>query len=107
MVPQISAASLEYVRVPVRGTTDGAVVDPTGSTVEMAFLRGAAAPGDSDWKTASWDTDTGTTPITYRAQCLVGDGGAVELVAGTYRVWVRVTDSPEVPVKAAGHITVV
>ncbi len=107
MVPQISTGSLEYVRVPIRAVAAGAVVDPTGSDVEMAFLRGAAAPADGDWKTASWDTDTTTYPPTYRAQCLVGDGGAVELTAGTYRVWVRVTDSPETPVKAAGHITVV
>jgi len=106
VTPQISAASLEYVSVPVRGIVAGAVIDPTGSDVDMAFLRGSAAPGDSDWQAASWDTDAGTVPTTYRAQCLVGPG-AVQLAAGTYRVWVRVTDSPEVPVKAAGHITVV
>lgn len=107
MVPQIFATSLEYVRVPVRGTAAGAVVDPTGSTVALAFIRGAAAPSSGDWKSATWDTDIGTVPTTYRAQCLVGPGGAVTLAAGTYRVWVRVTDSAETPVKAAGHLTVV
>jgi hypothetical protein len=107
MNPQISRASLEDVRVPVRANAAGALIDPTGSTVSMAFIRGAGVPAGGDLKTASWDTDATTVPPTYRAQCLVGPGGAVELAAGTYRVWVRVADSPETPLKPAGHITVV
>lgn len=102
-----SAASLEYVRVPVAARSAGVAVDPTGDTVVMAFLAGAGAPESGDWKTASWDTDSSTYPPTYRAQCLVGPAGAVTLTAGVYSVWVKVTDSPEVPVLRAGQIKIV
>lgn len=101
------AGSLEYVRVPMAAEKSGAAYDPTGDTVVMALLAGPAAPSSGDWKTASWDTDATAYPPTYRAQCLVGPGGTVTLAAGVYTVWVKVTDSPEVPVKRAGQIKVV
>jgi hypothetical protein len=107
VIAEISTASLEYVRVPVRATSSGAAVNPTGDTVHMAFVDGSAAPVSGDWKTASWDTDAVSPPAVYRAQCLVGPGGTVTLAAGTYAVWVKVTDSPEIAVKRAGHIRVV
>jgi hypothetical protein len=101
------ASSLEYVRVPVRAEKSGAAYAPTGDTVQLAFLTSAAAPSGGDWKTASWDTDSSTYPATYWAQCLVGPGGTTTLTAGVWTVWVKVTDSPEVPVKRAGQIKVV
>lgn len=103
----ISTASLEYVRVPVGAVTAGAPVNPTGDTVAMAFLAGVGPPAGGDWKTASWDTDASTYPPTYHAQCLVGPAGTVTLTAGVYSVWVKVTDSPESPVKRAGQIKIV
>lgn len=106
-IAEISASSLEYVRVPVYAKASGAVVDPTGNTVKLAFMSTTAAPGVSDLKTASWETDTTTNPDTYYARCLVGSGGAVTLTAGTYHVWVKVTDSPETPLKRAGLLKVV
>jgi hypothetical protein len=107
VLTEISTASLEYVRVRVAATSAGAAVNPTSDAVSMAFIAGAAAPVSGDWKTASWDTDATTTPVTYRAQCLVGPSGTVTLAAGTYTVWVKVTDSPEVPVRRAGQLRVV
>lgn len=107
MVAQISTASLEYVRVPMSATSSGAAYNPTSDAVQMAFLATNTAPVSGDWKTASWDTDSTTVPATYRAQCLVGPSGTVTLTAGTYTVWVKVTDSPEVPVKRAGLLKVV
>lgn len=101
------ANSLEYVRVPMASERAGAPYNPTGDTVVMAFIAGPAAPTSGDWKTASWDTDASTYPPTYIAQCLVGPGGTVTLAAGTWTVWVKVTDSPEVPVKRAGQMKVV
>lgn len=103
----ISRNSTEYVRVPVAARSSGAAVDPTADTVTMAFLAGAGPPESGDWKTASWDTDASTYPPTYRAQCLIGPtGGTVTLTAGVWSVWVKVTDSPEVPVKRAGQIKI-
>lgn len=102
-----STASLEYVRVPMASERSGAPYDPTADTVQMAFLASAGPPAGGDWKTASWDTDSSTYPPTYYAQCLVGPAGTVTLAAGVWSVWVKVTDSPEVPVKRAGQIKVV
>lgn len=102
----VSKASTEYIRVPMSSERAGAPYDPTGDTVQMAFLAGAGPPADADWKTASWDTDATTYPATYWAQCLIGPaGGTVTLTAGVWSVWVKVTDSPEVPVRRAGQIT--
>lgn len=105
MLAEISASSIEYVRVPVSATASGSAVDPTADTVQMAFLATSAAPVSGDWKTASWETDATTTPDTYYARCLVGS--AITLTAGTYTVWVKVTDSPETPVKRAGLLRVI
>jgi hypothetical protein len=106
-IPELSTASLEYVQVAISAEEAGTAVDPTADTVQMAFIAGATAPVTGDWKTASWTTDPTTYPPTYRAQCLVGPSGTVTLAAGTWTVWVKVTDSPEIPVKRAGQIKVV
>jgi hypothetical protein len=104
----ISSTSTEYVRVPVASERSGAAYDPTGDTVQLAFLAGAGAPQSGDWKAASWDTDATTYPATYHAQCLIGPaGGTVTLTAGIWTVWVKVTDSPETPVRRAGQIKIV
>lgn len=102
-----STASNEYVRVPMASQRAGAPYDPTADVVQLAFLAGAGPPQSGDWKTASWDTDSSTYPPTYRAQCLVGPAGTVTLTAGVWSVWVKITDSPEVPVKRAGNIKIV
>ncbi len=103
----IPAISLEYVRVQLSAEASGAPVNPTGDTVQMAFLPGSQAPESGDWKSATWDTDTTTTPTTYRAQCLVGPSGTVTLTRGSYTIWVKITDSPEVPVRPVGSLKVI
>lgn len=105
----ISASSLEHVLAPVSGRRNGAAVDPTADTVVMAFITSppeTAAPASGDWKTASWETNSTPDPDQYEAKCLVGTGGAVALAAGTYYVWVKITDSPETPAKYSGIIKV-
>ncbi|HCT81757.1 MAG TPA: hypothetical protein DGT23_35290 [Micromonosporaceae bacterium] len=104
---QISTASLEYVLVPVSSEASGASVNPTSDTVTMAFLATESAPVAGDWKTATWETDATPDPDIYYARCLVGTGGAVALTAGTYNVWVKISDSPETPVLRAGFLRVV
>ncbi len=100
------AASLEYVHVRVRDAISGA--DPTGDTVKMAFMPGPAyaTPQSSDWKAASWTTDLTQTPHAFYARCLVGPGGTTTLAAGTYRLWVQLTDTPEIPARPVGDITI-
>lgn len=94
---RISSASVEYVRVPISAREAGSAVDPTADTVTMAFTAGTTP---TTWIAATWETDTTTTPTTYYARTLVGPGNTV-LAAGTWTVWVKVTDSPEVPVLQA------
>jgi hypothetical protein len=103
----IPAGSLEYVQVPVHAESSGAQINPTTDAVHMAFLPGSQAPEAGDWKSGSWDTDATTTPTTYRAQCLVGPSGTVTLTRGTYAVWVKITDSPEVPMRPVGSLKVI
>lgn len=101
-----AASSVQYVLVPVRFTASGVVTDPTSAVVTMAFIADGATPVSGDFKTASWETDPTTNPDTYYARCLVGTGGAITLAVGVYRIWVKVTDSPEAPVLKAGLLEV-
>lgn len=104
-----SATSLEHVLASVAAQRNGSPVNPTADTVQMAFIsspRETAAPTAGDWKTASWETNTAPEPDQYTAVCLVGPGGAITLTAGTYYVWVKISDSPEVPVAYAGVVRV-
>lgn len=102
-----SAVSLQYVQAAVTATAAGAPVNPTSDVVQFAFMPGSTAPGSSDWKTGTWD---GTAPrLTgngYLAQCLVGPGGTIALAAGTYTMWIKITDSPEVPVMQVGLLQI-
>ena len=92
------ATSTQYVQVQIQATVNGVAYNPAGDTVQMAFIPvafPALSPGPADWHPATWETDTGGV---YWATCLVGPAGGVALGAGSYVVWVKVTDSPAVPV---------
>lgn len=99
---RIEVDSLQYVKVKVSANVNGAAHDPTGDTVKMAFTDRFTNPVAGDWKTAVWETENGS----YYAKCLVGPGGTVALAADDYKVWVKVTDSPEVPILPSGTLTV-
>lgn len=90
----IDRASVEYLKVPVTTPPD---VTITNQTVELAVLPDTARPVEEDWNTGEW--------VDNVARILIGPG-ALPLEAGTYKVWVRVTDMPEIPVLTAGTITV-
>lgn len=102
----ISSLSNEYVRVPVSATESGAAVDPTASTVTMAFTAVGAKP--SAFNAASWETDPTRSPSRFYARCVVGPSGAATLASGTYWVWVKISGiSPETPViLAPGNLIV-
>lgn len=97
----IYATSLEEVPVSI---TAPPAINPTGDTVAMAFLAvpPPVQPGPSDWQTATWQS----TSAPYIALCLVGPGGTTTLAAGQWYVWVKITATPEVPVKFAGVLQV-
>lgn len=99
----ISAASTIYVRATVNADDEQNLPrNPTGDTVEIGFSLTSAAPGS--FMTAAWVTVTNASPVIYRARVLVPAG---TLVAGTYTMWLRITDNPETPVIPAGQIRVV
>ena len=94
-----SSLSTQYVQVLVQ-VTAAAPYDPSRDSVAFAFTNASAfpaqVPGSGDWNPGEWDVWPG--PL-YYAQVLVGPAnGGVVLSNGTWQCWLRVTDSPEIPV---------
>jgi hypothetical protein len=106
MALTVSSLTTEYVRVQVAVKDSGEFVDPTSDLVQMAFPLPGVEPSGGDWQAASWESDVGTTPPSYFARCLVGPLGTVILADGTYDVWVKITDTPEIPVRKVGALVV-
>lgn len=101
----VSSLTLEYVKVRVSFTKNNVYTNPTGDVVQFAFPAVGVNP--VTWYSGSWETDTDTLGTTiYVARCNVGPSGTVALSAGTYDVWVKVTDNPEVPVVKVGELVV-
>jgi hypothetical protein len=73
--------------------------NPTSDVVQFAFTPltyPETSPTSGSWVTGSWTTFPGPA---YWAQCLVGPAnGGTALSLGTYQAWLKITDSPEVPV---------
>ena len=90
--------STEYVRVPIAARENGVEVNPTSDAVYLALTTGDE-PASGDWHVGSWETDDST----YYARLLVGPS-SLALAAGVWIVWVKVTDSPEIPVRKAGRL---
>lgn len=98
----ISAQSTEYIRMRVYAKENGAIVDPTSYPVEMALLTTVdASPEEEDWQTAEWETSGST----FYARLLVGPEGDVQLTEGDlYKLWIRITADPEMPVAGLGWV---
>jgi hypothetical protein len=98
----IASSSIEYVNVPVQATVAGTPYNPTADAVAMAFIAGPAQP--TSFTSGSWIT---TVQGNYIARCLVGTNtNGILLAPGLYTVWVKITDSPEVPVRPAGTLQI-
>lgn len=92
---RLSAESTEYLKTVV--TADYDVVD---DVVEWAFLASSASPADATtWIVGDW------APSSTNARLLVGPDGH-ELAVGEYSVWLRINDSPEIPVRRIGYLTI-
>lgn len=102
-----SVLSLEYVRVPIAAKEAGVAIVPTADVVRMAFTAADVDPVTLDWQVSAWESDTSTIPTTYLARCLVGPAGTITLTVGVYDVWVKITDSPEIPARRAGTLEIV
>lgn len=91
-----SVLSTQYVQIPVTVQAPTAY-NPTSDVVQFAFTPVTYPVTEpTQWVTGSWATFPGPA---YWAQCLVGPAnGGTALSIGTYQVWVKITDNPEVPV---------
>lgn len=98
----LSALSTDYIHTKVSAQSQGEAVDPTGDEVFVAFMPQGEDPSDADWNDASWES----VGANYWAKCLVGPAGGVVLEKGSYIMWVKVVDSPEVPVLPAGQLVI-
>lgn len=101
----LSVLSTQFVQVPVSATAAGSPYDPRPDAVAFAFKPpGGGNPSDTDWHAGSW---TIAAPGSYLAQCLIGPASnAVALLANTYTIWVKITDSPEIPVASVGLLEI-
>jgi hypothetical protein len=99
----ISVLSTQYIQIPVTATLNGSPYNPTADVVSFAFLPYGTNPGPADWNGGTWVTTQGG----YLAQILIGPAnGGVALPAGSYQIWLRITDSIEVPVQRAGDLEI-
>lgn len=101
-IPAMSVLSKEFVKSRIKAYEDGVLVNPTGDTVEMAFVPYDQEPPVPSWQTSEWEVANGA----FFARCLVGPGGTVTLTAGLYDVYVRINGAAEVPVLLAGRIAI-
>jgi hypothetical protein len=101
---RISSLTKEYVRIPVAAREAGAVVNPTGLPVQLAFVGPNTEPVEGDWKTGTWETDGPN----YFARVVVGPGTTLILADGVYAAWIRIGNAgdTERPVKLAGKVIV-
>lgn len=103
----MSQLSTQYYLVPVSATKLGVAYNPTGDTVQFAFMPTATQiPQISDWVSGSWAINQASVLFPYSAQCLVGPSGTITLGIGTYIVYTKITDSREIPVDIVGQLQI-
>ena len=99
---------LEKESIEQMETTVTSTVDPTEDVVSWSFPLHGVRP--TVWHAGTWQTATGSAGA-YSAVAVsptVGATGAtVVLTAGTYGVYLKITDNPEVPVRRIGPMVVV
>lgn len=103
----MSHLSLKYYLVPVTATQAGVPYNPTSDVVQFAFMpTPTQVPGPSDLVGGSWITNPSSLLYPYSARVLVGPGGAITLGIGTYIVYQKTTDSPEIPFDIVGQLAI-
>lgn len=103
----INHLSTQYILIPVTATQNGSPYNPTSDTVQFAFAPTPTyVPQSGDWKSGSWQTDTSNVLYPYSARCLVGPAGTVTLGIGTYIIYLKIADNPEIPVLVVGQLQI-
>ncbi len=102
------ASSLAYVDVSITATApSGYPYNPSADAVHFAFINQVSPrdPVSGDFVPGVWGGPLIGSKI--NASCLVGPGGAITLAAGTYQIYVKITDNPEVPVLQSDILTII
>ena len=103
----ISQLSTEYVIFPVAATNSGSSYNPSADLVQFAFMpTPTQVPQLSDWVDGAWEPVPSNILYPYQALCLVGPSGDITLGIGTYVVYLKITDHPEIPVLIGGYLQV-
>jgi hypothetical protein len=103
----LSHLSTEYVLVPVAATKAGVPYNPTSDTLQFAFMpTPTQVPQVSDWVTGIWESVSTNIIYPYNAKCLVGPSGTITLIQGTYVIYIKITDNPEIPVLVGGQLVI-
>lgn len=103
----MSHLSLKYYIVPVSASDAGVPVNPTSDLVQFAFMpTPTQVPQPSDLVTGSWETNPSSILFPYNAKCLVGPGGTITLGIGTYVVYQKTTDDPQIPFDIVGYLQI-
>jgi hypothetical protein len=104
----ISHLSTEYVLVPISATKAGVSYNPTSDTLQFAFMATPTQiPQSGDWVAGIWEAVSSNILYPYNAKCLVGPtGGTINLGMGTYVIYLKITDNPEIPVLVGGQLVV-
>lgn len=103
----MSHLSTQYYCVPVSAHTSGTSYNPTADQVVFAFMGQATqVPASGDWVAGSWETVPASVLFPYAARCLVGPSGTTNPGIGTYYVYCKITDAPEVPVEIVGQLDI-
>lgn len=92
--------SQEFIRVTVAATKGGDDFDPTGDDVQMALPIEGQPP--TVWIDAVWETEGPP----WVAHIPATDDDFPEVEVGTYDVYVKITDDPEVPVILSDRLVV-
>jgi len=103
----ISQLSTQYILIPVAAARNGNAYNPTADTVQFAFMPQATqVPGSGNWVAGVWETDSSNLIYPYGAKCLVGPAGITNPGIGTYVIYIKITDNPEIPVLIAGQLQI-
>lgn len=100
MTTTLSAQSREYLRYWVKAKIEGLDHDPTGDAVEFACPVAGGSP--TVWIDGVWEEVEGS----FFALGLIGPGTGIVLTAGEYDVYLKITDSPEAPVRKVDRLKI-
>ena len=108
MPKTMNRKDVDDILIPVTVTTpQGANPDTSLDTVQFQFTPGflppRSQPDDSAWTDGHW-LKQGRQLL---AAITIGPGTLWPLSRGTWVIWIKVLDSPTVPVKAVDTVTIV